>query len=297
MTENIVSFCYKQLKERVLPDGGFLTNPGGGYRADATCWAILALSGDPDSHGLLARARTRLAADQLPDGRVCISSDHPEAAWPTSLAIFAWHQSAEHLENQVRAADFLVTSSGTHWERTADSPSPHDTSIKGWPWITDTHSWAEPTALAMMALKIAGYGGHERVKEAIRLLLDRQLPRGGWNFGSTIIYDLELRPMPLSTGLVLNALKDLTALETIQHSLAYLQFRVTSLQTPRSLGWSLLGLGAWKTRHELSRPLIDACLKNQARYGAYDTTSLSLLLVASKSPGGLEEIFSETGKS
>ena len=148
-----------------------------------------------------------------------------------------------------------------------------------------------------MALKIAGYGGHPRVKEATRLLLDRQLPQGGWNYGNTFVFDQELRPMPLSTGIVLNALKDQTSLATIQRSLTYLQSRVVNLPTPRSLGWSLLGLGAWRARPESSQNWIYACLKHQARYGGYDTSSLSLLLVALKSPGGLEEIFLDPGKS
>ena len=80
-------------------------------------------------------------------------------------------------------------------------------------------------------------------------------------------------------------------------SLTYLQSKVVDLPTPRSLGWSLLGLGAWRARLESSHASIDACLKNQARYGGYDTSSLSLLLVALKSPGGLGEIFSDPGKS
>ena len=297
MAEDLVSFWVNQVKDRVRPDGGFSPHPRGRYRPDATCWAILALMGDPANRDLLARARSRLAADQLPDGRVSISPDHPEAVWPTSLAVFAWRQSPEHRENQARAADFLINSRGKHWPRTADAPSAHDTNIKGWPWIADTHAWAEPTALALMALKIAGYGGHQRVQEATRLLLDRQLPRGGWNYGNTLVYDQELRPMPLSTGIVLNALQDQTSLATIQRSLTYLQSRVVGLPTPRSLGWSLLGLGAWRARPEPSPDWIYACLKNQARYGAYDTAALSLLLVALKSPGGLEEIFSDPGKS
>ena len=292
-----MSFWVNQLGERVLPDGGFSPRPRGRYRADATCWAILALSSDPANRDLLTRARSRLAADQLPDGRVCIAPDHPEAFWPTSLAVFAWHQSPEHRENQTRAADFLIASSGTHFPRGAHDPSAHDSNIKGWPWIADTHSWADPTALAMMALKIAGYGGHQRVEEATRLLLDRQLPQGGWNYGNTVVYDQELRPMPLSTGIVLNALKDQTSLATIQRSLTYLQSRVPSLPTPSSLGWSLLGLGAWSARPGPSQNWIHACLKNQAKYGDYDTASLSLLIVASKSPGGLEEIFLDPGKS
>ena len=208
MPVDLISFWVNQLKDRGLPDGGFSPYPRGKYRVDATGWAILALAGDAANRALLTRARSRLAADQLPDGRVCISPDHPEAFWPTSLAVFAWHQSPEHRENQVRAADFLITSSGTHWPREANAPSSHDTSIKGWSWIADTHAWADPTAMALMALKIAGYGDHQRVKEATHLLLDRQLPQGGWNYGNTLIFDQELRPMPLSTGMVLNALKD-----------------------------------------------------------------------------------------
>ena len=297
MAEDQASFWVNQLKDRALPDGGFSPHPRGQYRSDATGWAILALAGDPANRDLLYRARSRLAADQLPDGRVCISPDHPEAIWPTFLAVFAWHQSPEHRKNQARAADFLIASSGTYWPRTADSPTAHDTNIKGWPWITATHSWAEPTALAMMALKIAGFGDHERVKEATHLLLDRQLPQGGWNYGNAVVFGQELRPMPLSTGIVLNALKDQTSLATVQRSLTYLQSRVVGLPTPRSLGWSLLGLGAWRARLGPSQTSIGACLKNQARYGGYDTASLSLLLVALKSPGGLEEIFLDPGKS
>ena len=259
MPEDQVSFWVNQLKDRGLPNGGFSPQPRGRYRVDATCWAILALAGDPANRALLTRSRSRLAADQLADGRVCISPDHPAVVWPTSLAIFAWHQSPEHRENQARAANFLIASSGTYWPREANSPSSHDTSIKGWSWIADTHSWAEPTAMALMALKIAGYGDHQRVKEATELLLDRQLPQGGWNYGNTLVFDQELRPMPLSTGMVLNALKDQTSLPTIQPSLTYLQSRVVNLSTPLSLGWSLLGLGAWGARPEPSQNWIYAC--------------------------------------
>jgi len=290
-------FWINQLKKRELDSGGFASKPHGRYLSEATCWAILALSGDPANRDLIMRARARLAADQLPDGRVCVSREHPEAFWPTSLAVFAWHQSPEHQTNQVQAVHFLLGSSGEPRPKKPDAPVAHDTTLKGWPWIAGTHSWVEPTGLAMMALRVAGYGNHVRVREGTRLLLDRQLPHGGWNCGNTFVFGQELRPMPLSTGIVLNALKDQTSLATIQRSLTYLQSRVVSLPTPVSLGWSLLGLGAWRARLEPSQTLIDACLKNQARYGGYDTSSLSLLLVALKSPGGLEEIFLDPEKS
>ena len=294
---NTLSSWINQLKERAVDGGGFAATPRGDYRPEATCWAIMALLGDPASHDLIEPARARLAAGQLSDGRVCLSPDHPEVYWPTSLAIFAWHRSAEYQKNQTLAANFLMTSSGTHWPREANSPAAHDTSLKGWPWIAGTHSWVEPTGLAMMALKIAGYGRQARVQEAARLLLDRQLPHGGWNYGNTLVFDQELRPMPLSTGIALSALKGETPRETIQRSLTYLQSQAINLPTPRSLGWSLLALAGWQARPESAPGLIEDCLKRQDRYGVYDTPSLALLLVAFKSPGGIEDIFSVTDKS
>jgi hypothetical protein len=293
-----ISFWINQLKKRGLDSGGFMSKPHGRYSPEATCWAILALSGYPANCGdLIMRARARLAADQLPDGRVCISREHPEVFWPTSLAVFAWHQSPEYQKNQAQAVLFLLGSSGEHSPQKPDSPVAHDTSLKGWPWIAGTHSWVEPTGLAMMALRLAGYGHQARVREGARLLLDRQLPGGGWNYGNTFVFGRELRPMPLSTGIALNALRIETPLENIQGSLTYLKNQVVTMRTPRSMGWSLLGLGAWQTRPMQAQHLIVECLKNQERYGVYDTSSLALLLVAFKLQGGLEDIVSITEKS
>ncbi len=294
---NAISFWINQLKERALASGGFASKPRDDYRPDATCWAILALRDDPASQDLVMRGRARLAADQLPDGKVCVSRDHPETVWPTSLAVFAWHQSQEYEKNQALAVQFLISSSGRHWPRKADSPIVNDTSLKGWPWTDNAYSWVEPTALAMIALKLAGYGDQARVQEGTRLLLDRQLPNGGWNFGNTIVFGHELSPMPMTTGIALDALKDETPYEPIQGSLSYLKSRIASLDTPLSLGWSLLGIGAWQARPQQAKALIYNCLKRQDRHGAYDTCSLALLLVAFNSAGGLEDIYSVRKKS
>jgi len=63
------------------------------------------------------------------------------------------------------------------------------------------------------------------------------------------------------------------------------------LRTPYSLAWSLLGLGAWQERPGDPEPLLLACWQRQEQYGAYDTTSLALLLLARLSPAGLEGLF------
>ncbi len=177
----------RMLAERVLPDGGFSGQPGGGYMPDATAWAILALAGSRSRADLVRRARTRLAADQLDDGRISVSPEYPDAYWTTSMAILAWQGSRFHHEHQARAIRFLLQTSGRHWKKDSRSPVGHDTSITGWPWVADTHSMVEPTATSILALRAAGQGAHGRVREAVRMLLDRQLADGGWNYGNTVV--------------------------------------------------------------------------------------------------------------
>ena len=152
-----------------------------------------------------------------------------------------------------------------------NSPIGHDTSIGGWPWTEDTHSWIEPTSLSICALRITGYGTHERVGEGVRLLMDRQLSSGGWNFGNTTVFGTEFAPMPESTGLALSALLGSVNKQDVSRSIDYLKGSVETLTTPLSLGWAILGLAAWGKRPRNANALIDRCLTLQNRYGFYDT--------------------------
>ena len=128
-----------------------------------------------------------------------------------------------------------------------------------------------------MALRMAGYGWHDRVHEAVRMLLDRQLPHGGWNAGNTIVFGHELHPMPEGTGSALAGLAGAVDEAEVARSLDYLHGEVDRLRTPISLGWSLIGLAAWGQWPTRGDALIERCLANQSRYGGYDTSSLCLL--------------------
>ena len=139
----------------------------------------------------------------------------------------------------------------------------------------------------MIALRVAGYGSHPRILEATRMLMDRQLPHGGWNCGNTIIFGKELRPSPESTGPALHALSGLIARQEVQGSLDYLSTAVTRLRTPIALGWSLLALNSWGISPSNADTLVADCLRRQERYGPYDTTSLCLLVLPLVSPTGL----------
>ncbi|MGQ9689469.1 MAG: prenyltransferase/squalene oxidase repeat-containing protein [Desulfobaccales bacterium] len=280
----------KQLQERIAPGGGFAMQPGGDFRPDATAWAVIALQAWGESPELIEAARQRLAAVQLQDGRVSISPLHPESYWPTPLAVLAWHGAAAYREVRERAVAFLLAASGVQWHKMPEDVVGHDPTLKGWSWRLDTVPWSEPTAMSMMALDAAGQGEHPRLEEARRLLLDRQLPGGGWNYGNTTVFGQALKPMPESTGMVLNALARKVPPEAVQKSIAYLEKRATSLKTPRALGWALLGLGAWGAKPTDAKVSVQNCLACREPFEGYDTSSLALLLVAFRATDGLMSV-------
>ena len=268
------------LESRALPEGGFPARGGEPFRSDATAWAIVALSRLDPGHPLLGSARDRLTTAQDPDGRVSMSREHEEAFWPTALSVLAWHGSQAHEPFCSRGVQFLLKTTGQHRSKNPDDQVGHDPSIPGWPWIDRTHSWIEPTALSVLALRVAGHGQHDRVREGIRMMLDRQLPHGGWNYGNTTVYGRELHPMPESTGAALAGVAGQVQQGNVARSLDYLQGEVDRLRTPISLGWGLLGLAAWDGWPSNGAALVERCLANQARYGEYDTSALCLLLLA-----------------
>ena len=115
----------------------------------------------------------------------------------------------------------------------------HDTAIVGWPWVADTHSWLEPTAVAILALRREGKVDHPRVREGLRLIRDRAIPTGGWNYGNNVAFGRDLRPQPAPTGLALLALAGIDdRSEVVERAVGYLQ---ESLPSTRGSPVSLLG--------------------------------------------------------
>jgi hypothetical protein len=269
----------ESLAQRFTAEGGIADRIRGRFRTDATGWGILALHAAGGDSENLERHRARLIQEQEKDGRLCVDREHTDSYWPTALAILAWQNSPSSHEAQSRAIRFLIETTGLHRPRQWFDAAGHDPLLKGWPWIDGTHSWIEPTALNVLALKVTGHAQHERVLEAIRMILDRQLPHGGWNYGSTYVFGREHLPMPESTGAALAGLAGMVGQEKVARSLAYLQGEADRLRTPISLGWTLLGLAAWDLWPSNGLALVERCLANQSRYGDYDTSALCLLFL------------------
>ena len=231
-----------------------------------------------------------LTAAQFPDGRVCVTPQHKNAFWPTPLAMLAWRWSREHQQPREKGANFLL---GLDQMRLVDDPDAaticgHDPTIKGWPWIAGTSPWLEPTAFCLMALRLAGFEAHERTQDARRLIMDRQLPAGGWNYGNTIVYQQELRPMPETTGIALQAITGLALRQDVAESIDYLKSQLPRLTTPFALAWAVLGLAAWGETADRQEH-IRRILARQEDLATWDTVSLSLLILAWHCEKGLYE--------
>src|SRR4030065_922207 len=141
-----------------------------------------------------------------------------------------------------------------------------------WSWTKDTHAWGDPTSLAILALRISGFGQHDRGRERSRLLMDRQLRAGGWNIGSTLVYGKEAYPQSDCTGIALSALAGYIPQREVEKSVRDLRSQVKRLRTPLSLGWGILGLGAWGHRPDQATAWIQESMRRHQKYGVYGTT-------------------------
>ncbi len=275
----LIADCIKEIESRSLPSHGFFERPHGGYRPDSTAWAVLALLKAGGKNPAVEAGRAALAGSQMPDGRVSFSGMR-SVFWPTSLAVLAWEGSGQYENAQKKAVSFLIRTTGRHWKKPAGDPVANDPSIKGWPWIEGTHSFVEPTALALLVLEKMRQTAHPRFREGLDMLVNRQLPHGGWNYGNTLVYGNELLPFPDMTGMALAALAGHAPREKIAGSILYLRNQAAGCRTPLSLAWALFGLGAWNEFPAEGVAWIEETLKRQGKFGVYGTSLLSLLALA-----------------
>ncbi|MGI9457849.1 MAG: hypothetical protein ACR2NU_14890 [Aeoliella sp.] len=246
----------KSILEQLEPctPGGY--SPGGPRATEPTAWAAMALSraGRNDSAG---RAGEWLAALQSRDGSVGVGPDAAQPQWPTSLAILAWRRiDPTRFSAQIeRAVAWTLASKGKPAPR--NPKIGHDTTLIGWSWAADTHSWLEPTSFAAMSLRAAGYQDHPRSTEAVRMLVDRLLPTGGCNYGNTEILGQTLVPHLQPSGIVLWALAGEDANdERIGRSLEYLEGQLAKPTGCASLAYAIIALTAWQRRPANANGLI-----------------------------------------
>jgi hypothetical protein len=189
-----------------------------------------------------------LTQRQSSEGSLGVSGEQDSPCWPTALAVLAWQKADEHEatsrhSSAVQAAiNWLLSISGKALEPRTDLG--HDTTLVGWPWVESTHSWVEPTAMAVLALKATSRDLHPRTREAVRMLIDRMFAEGGCNCGNTFVLNQRLVPHVQPSGIALSALvNEDDPTNRIAATIRYLQTELDIETTTSSLSFALLGLG------------------------------------------------------
>lgn len=278
-----------RLRSAAHDGGGWGYSPAGAAAAEPTALAALALHamGEEFTAVLVRAGLDWLVRQQRNDGAVEAVSGLRETAWTTSLAVLAWRlaDSERFRANIGRGVWWLTQTAGL----TGDvklSAGQHDASIVGWSWVTNTHSWVEPTAYAVMALRAAGASEHPRTRDGIRLLRDRAIPSGGWNYGNSQVLASTLRPFPETTGVALCALRWLERDATIDRAVGFLAQELPRIRTPLALGWGLLGLHAWNGRPGISSAWLAQAVEQSNVRPANPQHDALLLLASADEPWG-----------
>ena len=185
-----------------------------------------------------------LATMQNADGSLGVCAALPQPGWATPYAILLWSALDTLAPERQRAAAWLLAQKGLRppVPEIARSPVGHDPTLVGWPWIENTHSWLEPTALAILALSRLSLHDHRsRRRGNAVIIIDRALPHGGWNPGGKAVFGRELRPQPGPTGIAMLALATCATQGAAERSGS--GHRLSSSNTSRRHGPDLPGLG------------------------------------------------------
>jgi hypothetical protein len=277
-------------------DRGWGYQPGAALSVEPTVLSCLAIAAtdpgrkDPRTADALQFFARSLAVFQKPDGAVGVGAGIPagvqQPAWPTAYAVLLWAAYGRYEAQRARAVEWLLKLKGEAYAHDDGSPVGHDTTLVGWPWVAGTHSWLEPTAMAILALRREGHAAHDRVAEGLKLMADRAVPTGGWNYGNSSVFGNTLRAQPAPTGLSLLALAGLASEnDVVDKASDYLLKSLPHTRAPQSLAWGIMGLLAWNRRPaEAAEWLQDAySLQLERRQAPY----LAALLLMASTPHSL----------
>ena len=104
-----------------------------------------------------------------------------------------------------RALDHLeATLAPDRSARRADVPL--DASVHGWAWTESTFGWVDPTARAVLALRLLRPGA-PAIEDGVGMLRDRETVGGGWNYGNRVVFGEDLWPYAQTTARALVALQ------------------------------------------------------------------------------------------
>ena len=253
-------------------DGGWGYQAGKASRLEPTCWAILALG----------RALERKVLEQWPCAEGLLlerSGAAPNYAFHGQAMIVLRALNLEHAAGNRTLLAALQRVKGTRLP--ASTINRQDNSLQAWSWIDGTFSWVEPTAWCLLALKQwsatpGAIDDRTRIVVAERLLLDRCVATGGWNYGNANMLGQELKPFVPTTALTLLSLQDRESLPEVARSVAFLEREATSERSGTSLALALMALRAYGRSTAAVRETLVAQLPTTLGLGKIASAAMSL---------------------
>ncbi len=222
-------------------DGGWPYIPGQASATESTALALLALAMIGEHASQRSAAQEWLAGRQQSSGLFSPTPLVDDAGWLAATAGLAMLHEGQTASSR-SAADALLAQAVF----TIDPPLPrsvygYDTTLRGWPYSPGDFSLNEPTCMAMIFLKKAGYRDHARVREAAAMLRDRAIAGGGWNYGEPQVWGNDLFASVANTAMALAALADEQD-ERTAAGVAWLQARRGTITSLPSLGWAAIAM-------------------------------------------------------
>lgn len=279
-------------------DGGWGAEPGKRSNTEATALAILALgaASDAAAPSALRRGLTWLADHQRPDGGWPLGVGQDQSTWPTPLAVLAVLSRSELRERAVGGLRWLVGHGGIDpgwllralyrlWP--AALPVRMDPTLKGWSWNPDAFSWVEPTAYALLALKkgrvvLSGPDVDARIREGESMLYDRVCEGGGWNYGNTNVYGVNVPPYAEVTAIALLGLQDRREMPAHRSSIEAMRRMLAEMDSGFALSWAISCLAVHGQDTAAERRRLAASYARTGFLGS--TRTLAVALIASGSP-------------
>ena len=270
-------------------DGGWGYQTQSSSNTEPTCYATLALLSN-ESTGEnntwlqpVEEAAKWLSKHQNSDGSVTAVQGEQSSAWLTSLSIMIWLETKLFSKERILALKWLLSEEGATYESPKQPEKRiigHDQSLVGWPWVSTTHSWLEPTVFAILAVSKNGQAEHPRVREGFLVVQDRQEDKGTWNFGNTTVLGNSYPAQPTSTGLglIARSMEISVPDQRVEQAIQYLKQTLPEVRSAGSLCWGLQGLASWDVHIEdSSQWLLEAFDKSLMRSNPVLQVALMLL--------------------
>ena len=277
------------------PDGGWGATASRPSNTEATSFSVLALAGNEAAEAGLEW----LASHQRQDGSWPWTSEIDAPSWASSQAVLALAESGAAPEAIDRGVDWLARLKGRtfdwrtrlrDWLRGREAVE-LDSTLQGWPWAAGTFSWIEPTAFAVLALERASRGHptrhvRSRIREAWKMIVDRECPGGGWNYGNSRVLGVDMEPFPDTTALALLALQGADAGAVVDRGFHVLERLVDATKSGLAFSLGALCRQAWGLD---ATPHLDGLAARFEADGFLDDTRvIALALLASRETAALK---------